>query len=113
MKEIRRRFSLGFEGETIAPTSTPGLDSAGAWQAVIGRDHRQQGQFDYAVVTTGVYCRPGCSSRRPLQENVIFSPGALEAEAAGFRACRRCRASDLPTPLERAVDIPLEIVRES
>jgi AraC family transcriptional regulator of adaptative response / DNA-3-methyladenine glycosylase II len=50
-----------------------------------------------AVVTTGIYCRPGCGAR-PNQENVVRFGLAAAAEAAGFRACLRCRpyrASDL------------------
>jgi AraC family transcriptional regulator, regulatory protein of adaptative response / DNA-3-methyladenine glycosylase II len=43
-----------------------------------------------AVVTTGIYCRPGCSAR-PRAENVRRFPLAAAAEAAGYRACLRCR----------------------
>ncbi len=61
------------------------------WQAV--QRHIVNGcePFVYAVVTTGVYCRPGCSSRRPRRENVRFFDTPEEAERAGFRACKRCR----------------------
>jgi AraC family transcriptional regulator, regulatory protein of adaptative response / DNA-3-methyladenine glycosylase II len=50
-----------------------------------------------AVVTTGIYCRPGCSAR-PLPRNVRPFSTAAAAEAAGFRACLRCRPyrSDAP-----------------
>ncbi len=60
------------------------------WRAVTQRDARFDGQFVYAVQTTGVYCRPSCPSRRPLRESVQFfaEPGA--AERRGFRACLRC-----------------------
>ena len=60
------------------------------WNAVCGRDYRMAGRFVYAVRTTGVYCRPGCASRRPRRENTEYFAGAAEAEAAGYRACRRC-----------------------
>src|SRR6266545_3155411 len=43
-----------------------------------------------AVVTTGIYCRPGCSAQ-PRAENVRIFPLAAAAEAAGYRACLRCR----------------------
>ena len=43
-----------------------------------------------AVVTTGIYCRPGCGAQ-PLAQNVNTFPLAASAEAAGFRACMRCR----------------------
>jgi AraC family transcriptional regulator of adaptative response/methylated-DNA-[protein]-cysteine methyltransferase len=46
--------------------------------------------FLYAVSTMGVYCRPTCPSPRPLRKNVRFFRSAPEAEAAGFRACKRC-----------------------
>ncbi len=45
----------------------------------------------FAVSTTGIYCRPECPARRPRREHVTFFPGPAEAEAAGYRACRRCR----------------------
>ncbi len=60
------------------------------WQAVLRRDGAMDGQFVYGVVTTGVYCRPGCASRVPRRENVRFFDSAAEAEAAGLRACKRC-----------------------
>lgn len=61
------------------------------WGAVRRRDARFDGAFVYAVVTTGVYCRPGCGARMPRPENVSFYATAGEAEAAGFRPCKRCR----------------------
>ncbi|WP_428490535.1 bifunctional DNA-binding transcriptional regulator/O6-methylguanine-DNA methyltransferase Ada [Rhodopila sp.] len=52
---------------------------------------RQTGaDFFYAVSTMGVYCRPGCPSPRPLRKNTRFFRSPTEAEAAGFRACKRC-----------------------
>jgi AraC family transcriptional regulator of adaptative response/methylated-DNA-[protein]-cysteine methyltransferase len=53
-------------------------------------DSSADGQFVYAVITTGIYCRPGCPSRRPNPDNVRFFSVHSEAEAAGFRACKRC-----------------------
>jgi AraC family transcriptional regulator of adaptative response/methylated-DNA-[protein]-cysteine methyltransferase len=61
-----------------------------AWQQVLARDAAADGQFVYAVKSTGVYCRPSCPSRRPERKNVSFYPTATLAEAAGFRACLRC-----------------------
>ncbi len=66
------------------------------WDAVVARDERADDTFVYAVSTTGVFCRPSCPSRRPRREHVQFfpAPAAVEAaEAAGFRACRRCDPS--------------------
>ena len=57
------------------------------WDQVI---RREPGDFLYAVTTMGIYCRPGCPSPRPLRKNVRFFRNIGEAEAAGFRACKRC-----------------------
>jgi AraC family transcriptional regulator of adaptative response/methylated-DNA-[protein]-cysteine methyltransferase len=61
------------------------------WQAVLARDPALAGvPFLYAVTTQGVFCRPGCPSRPPLRRNTRFFADTPAAEAAGFRACRRC-----------------------
>jgi AraC family transcriptional regulator, regulatory protein of adaptative response / DNA-3-methyladenine glycosylase II len=51
-----------------------------------------------AVVTTGIYCRPGCGAK-PLAENVRTFEHAAAAEAAGFRACHRCRPYRVAGPI--------------
>jgi AraC family transcriptional regulator of adaptative response/methylated-DNA-[protein]-cysteine methyltransferase len=61
------------------------------WQAVIARDAGRDGEFFFAVSTTGVYCRPSCAARRPRRENVQFFRSPEAAERAGYRACLRCR----------------------
>ncbi|MCX7064149.1 MAG: methylated-DNA--[protein]-cysteine S-methyltransferase [Proteobacteria bacterium] len=61
------------------------------WNAIRDRDAAFDGALFYGVVTTGVYCRPGCPSRRPKRENVRFYPDATSAERAGLRPCKRCR----------------------
>lgn len=60
------------------------------WQAVLARDKNADGQFIYAVKTTGIYCRPSCPSRRGKRENVVFYDTATAAAEAGFRPCQRC-----------------------
>lgn len=70
------------------------------WAAVLARDAGADGRFFHSVRTTGVYCRPSCGARTPRPENVAFHASAAEAEAAGFRPCRRCRP-DLPPLVER------------
>src|SRR5437660_1422861 len=52
-----------------------------------------------AVVTTGIYCRPGCSAR-PKLDNVRRFDLAAAAEASGYRACMRCRPYRSPHTLE-------------
>ena len=62
------------------------------WQAVQAREASAAGHFVYAVRTTGVYCNPGCASRMAKRENVEFFTTPDAAEAAGYRACKRCGA---------------------
>lgn len=77
------------------------------WGQVVARDRSADGQFVYAVTSTGVFCRPGCPSRRPRRDRVRFfdTPGA--ASTAGFRPCRRCR----PEALARADDAEASVRR--
>jgi AraC family transcriptional regulator of adaptative response/methylated-DNA-[protein]-cysteine methyltransferase len=65
------------------------IDPGQAWQQLSDRD--RNAQFFYAVTTTGVFCRPDCKSRRPLRGNVQFFATTAEAEAAGYRPCKRCK----------------------
>lgn len=62
------------------------------WQQL--NDASANGHFIYAVITTGIYCRPGCPSPPPNPDNVRFFDNPVQAEAAGFRACKRCRPQD-------------------
>lgn len=65
------------------------------WQQVLARDARQDGRFVFAVRTTGVYCRPSCPSRRPRRDSVEFFADPREAERAGYRACLRCKPTQI------------------
>ncbi len=60
------------------------------------KDPRFDGWFFTAVVTTGIYCRPSCPAVPPKAANVRFLPSAAAAQAAGFRACKRCRPDASP-----------------
>ena len=66
------------------------LDRESCYRAVKARDRRFDGVFYTAVRTTGIYCRPSCPARTPELANVRFHPSAAAAQAAGFRACKRC-----------------------
>ena len=72
-----------------SPAPATPIDAETAWQQLLARD--PAALFLYAVTTTGVFCRPTCSSRRPLRTNVRFFASAEAARAAGFRACMRCK----------------------
>ena len=60
-------------------------------KAVVERDRAADGSFVFAVRTTGVYCQPSCAARLPRPENIHFFETPDAAEAAGYRACLRCR----------------------
>jgi len=85
----------------------PVLQASGAihsdgerWDAVVARDSDQDGQFVFAVSTTGVYCRPSCPARRPRRANVKFFLRPEQAERAGYRPCLRCRPKSLSGSLQ-------------
>ena len=61
----------------------------------MGRDARQDGRFVFAVRTTGIYCRPSCPSRRPRRDSVEFFASPQQAERAGYRACLRCKPTQI------------------
>lgn len=59
-------------------------------KAVQTRDVEYDGSFVYAVKTTGVFCKPSCSSRAAKTENMAFYPTPGDAKNAGYRACKIC-----------------------
>ncbi|HBE9117434.1 regulatory protein of adaptative response [Citrobacter braakii] len=61
------------------------------WQSVVDRDADADGQFVFAVQTTGIFCRPSCRAKHALRKNVSFFADARQALAAGFRPCKRCQ----------------------
>ncbi|MET0248764.1 MAG: bifunctional DNA-binding transcriptional regulator/O6-methylguanine-DNA methyltransferase Ada [Sphingobium sp.] len=70
-------------------TAMPDADIC--WAAFVARDRGADGHFVGAVHTTGIYCRPSCPARRPARENMLFYSDGAAAQAAGYRACLRCR----------------------
>ena len=83
------------------------MDEEALWEAASSRDTSMVGLFVTAVTSTGIYCRPGCPARMPKRENVRFYANCDEAEAAGFRACLRCK------PREEFEDNSAEVVRRA
>ena len=70
------------------------------WRALQRRDSSYEGIFFLGVKTTGIFCRPICSARKPLRKNVKFFPGKNEALHAGFRPCLRCK------PMQTTGEVP-------
>ena len=85
----------------------PAVSDDWRWAAVLARDPSTDGQFIFAVTSTGIYCRPSCPARRPKRGNVRFFSTSAEAEGAGFRACLRCQPgvrAGLAPLLDQVVD---------
>jgi AraC family transcriptional regulator of adaptative response/methylated-DNA-[protein]-cysteine methyltransferase len=86
------------------------------WQQVLQRDPKADGQFYYAVRSTGVVCKPSCPSRRPARENVKFFLSLADAVEEGFRTCLRCepeRTSPKPDPQAELVAKIAKRLREN
>lgn len=83
------------------------------WNAVMTRDKSADGQFVLAVITTRIYCRPSCPSRKPRPENVRFYELPAMAEDAGFRPCKRCRPreAELVSPQAQLVQTVCDYIR--
>src|SRR5580698_1225065 len=74
-----------------AAQATNDAEDERQWNAVCARSASNDGEFVFAVSSTGVYCKPSCAARRPRRENVRFFARPDQAEAAGYRACLRCK----------------------
>jgi AraC family transcriptional regulator of adaptative response / DNA-3-methyladenine glycosylase II len=72
------------------------LDPDVCYRALQTRDPRFDGRLFVGVVSTGIYCRPICPARTPKREHCRFFPSSATAQAAGFRACLRCRPEISP-----------------
>ena len=85
------------------------------WQQVLERDASADGQFFYAVKSTGIFCKPSCPSRRPTRKQVQFFPTTVAAQAAGYRACKRCepeRTTAKADPQAGAIAAVTEYLKE-
>ena len=86
------------------------IDDKTAWTAMQHRDRSYDGKFVTGVLSTGIYCRPSCAARHPKRENVRFFAKPEQAEAAGLRACLRCRPNDVARD-EAAVKAVIDAIR--
>jgi AraC family transcriptional regulator of adaptative response / DNA-3-methyladenine glycosylase II len=98
------RESLSYARGTVSDMSAAtapdptvrGLDIEACYAAIHSRDRRFDGHFVTAVSTTGIYCRPSCPAQTPRRSSVRFLGSAAAAQAAGFRACKRCLPDAAP-----------------
>lgn len=80
------------------------------WQAIINNDASYDGQFFYAVKTTGIFCRPSCKSRPPKKENINLFLTAEHALFAKFRPCKRCKPTGQRLPDEEWIAVVTEYI---
>lgn len=90
--------------------NVPEKNDTEKWEAILARSQAVDGQFWYAVETTGIYCRPSCSSRLPRRENVRFYDRWEDAQQAGYRPCKRCNPAE-PSQRERRAQMVAEACR--
>lgn len=86
----------------MTTTRTRDTASDPRWARVLNRDKSADGEFWYSVSTTRVYCRPSCPSRRAHAKNVALHDTLAQAQATGFRACKRCQPDELSLDATRA-----------
>jgi methylphosphotriester-DNA--protein-cysteine methyltransferase len=85
------------------------------WAALQSRNPLAHDAFIYSVITTKIYCRPTCSSRLARRANITFHITAAEAEADGFRPCKRCHPDSKTTqddPQKIAVAKACELINK-
>ncbi|OGF97974.1 MAG: XRE family transcriptional regulator, partial [Candidatus Glassbacteria bacterium RBG_16_58_8] len=70
-------------------------DNGTLYSALLNKDSSFEGLFVVGVKTTGIFCRPTCTARKPKRENVEFFGSAHEALLQGYRPCKVC------SPLEQ------------
>lgn len=81
-------------GQTMQTTTLP--DRETMYRALACKDSEFEGIFFAAIRTTGIFCRPTCTARKPKPENVEYFPDAKSAIANGYRACKVCQPLQLP-----------------
>lgn len=94
---------------TRLPTHT-NLMTEDKWQAIIENDPSYDGQFFYAVKTTGIFCRPSCKSKPPKKENVRIFKNAQQALTANYRPCKRCKPTGERLPDEDWIALVTEYI---
>ena len=79
------------------------LSESVKFNAFMQRDTNFDGVFITGVRTTGIFCKPSCTARKPLKKNIEFFDDTAGALQAGYRPCKRC------APLINGLQIPDDI----
>jgi AraC family transcriptional regulator of adaptative response/methylated-DNA-[protein]-cysteine methyltransferase len=105
-RSVMEHGTRNMEAGSSRAEAMPSMNEDELWELCLSKDTSMDGVFVVAVKTTGIYCRPSCSARKPKRENVLFLADCEAAEAAGFRACKRCN------PRLATTDGAVELVRQ-
>jgi AraC family transcriptional regulator of adaptative response / methylphosphotriester-DNA alkyltransferase methyltransferase len=98
VKHIKQNPEMLFRQDDVDNTLNVEILTNEKWQAIINNDASYDGQFFYAVKTTGIFCRPSCKSRPPKKENINLFETAEYALSAKFRPCKRCKPTGQRLP---------------
>ncbi len=75
------------------------------YNALLRKDSSYEGIFFAAITTTGIFCRPTCTARKPKKENVLFFSTTTEALQSGYRPCKVCypleKLGETPAPIKK------------
>ena len=82
------------------------------YRAFMERDVSFEGIFFVAVKTTGIFCRPTCTARKPNKENIEYFSSTSEALLAGYRPCKRCRPMDAAPNRPELIDQLTEAIEQ-
>ncbi len=81
------------------------IDEDDIWNAIVARNAEYDGVFCYGVITTGIYCVPSCPSKRPARSSVRIFGNNEDAQAAGFRACKRCKPDEIVERMQKIHEV--------
>ena len=82
------------------------------YQALVAKDPSFEGTFFAGIKTTGIFCRPTCTARKPKRENVEFFASAKDAILKGYRACKVCHPMEKVGSTPEYVDRVLRLLDE-
>ena len=99
--------------DSMDPTTQLFLTDEARWEAVLSRDMKANDAFLYCVLSTSIFCRPICSSRRPLRCNVLFAMTVDEARAMGYRPCKRCKPEEHVDPTQKRQNDAVEQLKRA
>lgn len=105
--------SMNLGSASTSPAPTLPWSAARMYRALVEKDADFDGRLFVGVKTTGIFCRPTCSARKPLAENVEFFATARQAMFAGYRSCKRCRPMEDVAAARSAPSWLVDLKREA